>query len=69
MMPTPEQVAQQRSELTKQATIGELMRRAASCEANMLDLQILKARVAELEAIEKKAAEMKKPSAESAIKP
>jgi hypothetical protein len=51
-----------RLDLSTQAQIGALLNRAAECEGRMLDLPTLKARVDELEAIQKKAAEAKAPS-------
>lgn len=51
---TLEQLMQAKTELERQAFISGLVNRATSCEAKMLDLAALKARVAQLEALEKK---------------
>lgn len=66
---TPEQAHQIRADLEKQATIGDLLRRAATCEAGMWDLATLKARVAQLEALEKAQDPAKKPSQDAPVKP
>jgi hypothetical protein len=52
--PTVEQIADQRAALEKEALLGSLLNRASACEAAMLDLSKLKARVAQLEALEKR---------------
>jgi hypothetical protein len=52
---TADQVEKTKADLENQARFGGLLLRAASCEAQMLDVAALKKRVADLEALAKKA--------------
>lgn len=66
---TLEQVNKVKTDLATQEQLGALLNRAASCEGRMLDLPTLKARVAQLEALEKQADPAKKPSQDAPVKP
>ena len=62
---TLEQVNKVKADLAVQEQLGGLLNRAAGCEARMLDIPTLKARIAELEAL----AKTKTPSQEAPVKP
>jgi hypothetical protein len=52
--PTSEQIAIQKVMLAKDAELGRYLSLYSQCQGDMLDLAKLKARVAQLEALEKK---------------
>lgn len=66
---TLEQVNRAKIDLATQERLGALLNQAAGCEGRMLDLPTLRARVAQLEALEKQADPAKKPSQDAPVKP